>query len=127
MKKTDEELFKELPAPPEGAAFSLKSVRSVPTGPKGDPHYYVIGPQHINLNEGMYLDIAAVEKKGAKCCHKYCNAPHAAHTTEPVAFIEVEQNNDLNTVVGLHYYLMSIKTKAEELGIAGFAFPKKGQ
>lgn len=125
-KMTDEEVLKQIPVPPEGAVFSLRSVRSVPTGPKGDPHPYCVGPQHLSLNEGMYLNVEAVEKKGARCAMRGCGLTYAEHTSDRALFIEVPQNSDLNAVPGLHTYLLSIKEKATELGISGFAFPNKG-
>lgn len=87
----------------------------------------------------MYLNEAAIaraEAKGAKCdiCRRLCRKgkqpqilPFSEHEKQKALFIEVEDNQDLNSITGLHPYLLQIKPLAEQLGIQGFAFPMRAK
>ena len=119
---TEYEMFTQLPLPPEGSCFSLKDVRKVSV-----PHPFMITPAHVTFasKRGGILDEHNIRHSGAPCGMKGCQVKFSEHKTQVVAVVEVPQNRDLNAVEGLHAYLLSIKDKATELGIEGFAFPIK--
>jgi hypothetical protein len=120
-----EELLKDLTAPPDGSAFRLLKVERLTM-----PHPYCITPRHVaeaSDNFGGMLNEAAIEsaeKHGAHCGTQGCRLAYGQHETSVTLFIGVPQNGDLNAVPGLHRYLLSIKERAVQLGISGFAFPE---
>ena len=128
-----EELFKEIPPPPEGSVFSLLELRHV----NHTPHPYVVGPRHVAMASDKFGGrlsedaIRATEEDGGSCYmgegrwKNRCQIPYDKHTSEIACFISCPDVADLNTVTGLHAYLKSLQPKCAELGIAGFAFVKQ--
>jgi hypothetical protein len=92
------------------------------------PHPYCIAPKHLELNEGMVLDIPATEAKGAVCdiCRKAAKKtgqpilPYSEH--KQALLVEVNDKRELKDIPELKKYLLSIKEKAEKEGYVGFAF-----
>jgi len=122
---TDYERYSQLPLPPEGSGFKLKDVDTIAV-----PHPFMITPTHVAYasKHGGVLDEHNITYSGGRCGMKNCQLKFSEHKSQVTASIEVPQNRDLNAVEGLHAYLLSIKDKAVELGIEGFAFPvKKGE
>lgn len=119
-----------LPPPPPGVSFKLLKLEE-----RVLPHPYCITPKHLQYADSMYLDGAAIERaegKGAVCdiCRKEVRAQrqpailtYGQHEKVLMLFIGVSANQqkDLNSVKGLHSYLL--KLKKANLGIGGFAFP----
>lgn len=132
MTEQDQNIFNQLPKPSRKLAFRLLKVEDVYS-----PHLYCITPKHLEYADSMYLDevaIARAEAKGAKCdicirLHKVGKQPETLpfneHLKQKALFVEVENNQDLNEIKGLHSYLLKVKPLAERLGIQGFAFPAK--
>jgi hypothetical protein len=116
------------PQPPEGSTFRLRECKKIAV-----PHPYVIGAGHVGIASDKFggrLGIPAIEaaeRKGIGCQWRGCQLSHKEHTNDLTLFIEVESNSNLNSIPGLHAYLVSIKAQAEALGVKGFAFPKVGQ
>lgn len=120
----------QVPAPPEGAVFRLKKLDTVSI-----PHPYMITPRHVSWASdhwGGMLGKEAIrdaEKHGAECgiCRDKQHRDGSRilsideHESSLTLFIVVPQNRDLNSVTGLHAYLL--KLKEANLGIEGFAFP----
>lgn len=119
-----EEVFNQIPPPPEGSAFTLEKVERVPV-----PHPYVVTASHITNSKGMYLDLDRAERHGSSCGWKgrdgtRCTLSYKEHTNHLTVFVRVlKRISNLKDVPGLYDYLMSIKDKAEALGVKGFAFP----
>jgi hypothetical protein len=96
----------------------------------GVPHPYCIGADHLRLNAGMYLNIPAVEEKGARC--DICKQGNRKYGERILPFdehklallVEVNDTRELNKMPELHAYLLSIKAQAEADGYVGFAFVK---
>ena len=69
------------------------------------------------------------------CAHPRCDVSYENHTSDVVALIQVTAAGELKDVPHLQEFLMSIKDRANELGVAGFAFvqapkayePKEGE
>jgi hypothetical protein len=118
----------DFPTPPEGSAFRLRKVTTI-----SQPHPYCITGRHIVHAAdkwGGRLGAAAIEsaeRGGAHCGWKGCQLPYDEHTSDTALVIEVDDNRDLNKVVGLQEYLLLIKEKAQELNVDGFAFPNPRQ
>ena len=104
--------------PPTDAVFTLEKVEKISL-----PHPYVITPKHITESTGMYLDVEGAEQRGARCGWGGCTLKYKEHETMVTLFVRVPQHRDLNAVPGLGAYLTSIKDRAAELGVQGFAFP----
>jgi hypothetical protein len=129
---TEQEIYAQIPRPPEGSAFTLLKVQKVTT-----PHPYCITPKHVAVAADHHcgmLNEAAIEdaeKRGARCgtCREMAKRnrdsvlSYREHETNTALFIQVPQDRNLNAVQGLHAYLLSIKALAESLGVTGFAFP----
>lgn len=115
------EAMSKLPKLPEGATF--KPLRLETTV---HPHPFMITNQHIAKAPGGRLDpsVAPCGMKGTGRYGADCDLSYAEHEQSETLFIEVEQNNDLNAIPGLGPWLQLVKDA--DLGIAGFAFPKKG-
>jgi hypothetical protein len=114
----------DLPALQEDAVFSLQKIEKVSL-----PHPYCIGTKHVVYASDNYSGrlgedaIRDAEKHGAHCEMKGCNLSYDEHESPLTLFIRVPQNKDLNTIPGLHAYLLAVKEA--NLGIEGFAFPTK--
>ena len=122
----------ELPAPPPDAAFRLVKVEKI-----SNPHPYCITPKHVEVAADQFSGmlgedaIRAAEKQGAKCdiCRQRAKRGERIlsfeeHENPLTLFVSVPNNRaDLNTISGLHAYLLSLKPKLAELGIEGIAFP----
>lgn len=110
------EILKSWPIP-SGAQFTLHEITTV----NHKPHPYTIGPKHLEASSGI-LDESVCRR--VPCAHPYCSTSYENHTHETVAVIQVSADGELADVPGLHDYLLSVKAKAEELGIDGFVFTK---
>lgn len=133
MKDKMQQLLEQIPALDAELSFTLLKVENVVM-----PHPYCITPKHLEYADSMFLNetsIARAEQRGAVCdiCRKLVRngdqpeiLSHSAHESHTTLFIQADDNSDLNAVEGLHEYLLSIKPKAESLGIQGFAFPASG-
>ena len=130
---TDEEVAAipaALPPPPEGSAFEVEKATRVTL-----PHPYCITPKHVEVaadhHSGMLGEYAIedAEKRGAKCGMRGCLLPYSSHESQVMLVIVVKgRPKDLNSVPGLHAYLLAVKDKAVELGVEGCAFPdRRGQ
>jgi len=96
------------------------------------PHPYCITPKHL-LPGRMYLDestIKEAEQQGAQCdiCRVRVKKGLQSsvlsvdeHRKQKTLFLEVPKG-DLNSIPGLHEYLLKIKPKLMELKIDGIAF-----
>ena len=136
MTEKEKVMFEALPKPSEGSEFRLSRVVTY-----SDPHPYCIGPRHVAYAAdhcgGMLSEsaIEEAEKYGVKCAmklgrgHGRCGQSYRDHKSMPTAVIVLHNDHpaDLNAIPGLHTYLLSIKEKATELGIEGFAFPTEKQ
>lgn len=122
-----------LPQPPEGSTFKIRECRKI-----ASPHPYVIGAGHVGIASDRFSGMLGVdaikyaEKQGIGCKwegyhRERCQLSYEEHTNDLTLIIEVESNDNLNSLPGLHAYLVSIKAQAEALGIKGFAFPKFSQ
>src|SRR5579863_6173438 len=127
---TDEQLksvFEQIPAPATDSVFKTEKVVKVSL-----PHPYCIIPKHVAVAAddfgGMLGEsaIEAAERMGVRCGMNGCNLPYRKHESQVTLVIVVPVGSrDLNAVPGLHKYLLSIKDKATELGVRGFAFPSR--
>ena len=92
----------------------------------GIPHPYMITPEHIQYTEGVYLDIAGAEKKGACCeiCQKSGDKILSLAEHEKALLVECKANikSGKKTSKELKDFLLKIKKKTAENGYAGFAF-----
>ena len=125
----------QIPPPPEGCKFRVAS--EVLT--HCDPHPFMIGPRHVEIAAdhfgGMLGDAAlyAAERQGITCYMKdshghRCTLSRADHKTLYALQIVIpERVADLNTIVGLHDYLVSIKDAVNTLALDGVAFPSEEQ
>ena len=129
MQPEHQKILDAISPPPAGASFSLVKVDTV-----AQPHPYCITPKHVAAASdhfGGMLGAAAIEyaeQHGARCdiCRQQGRfLSYKEHTSDLTLFIgvPVKLQKSLDEVPGLHQYLMSIKEKAESLGITGFAFP----
>jgi hypothetical protein len=103
------------------------------------PHPYCITPRHLTgksiyLNEETIRD--AEKNNNAVCdiCRKLVKAGRQKnimsfdeHQKALTLFIEVPDNEDLNSVPDLHEYLLKIKPVLIKYGIDGIAFKKAGE
>jgi hypothetical protein len=122
--------LKALPLP-VGAQFSIHEV----TNANHKPHPYTIGQRHMEeaQKHGGIIGEAVCSK--VRCAHPGCSIGYKEHTSESVCFIQVTAPGELKDVPFLQEFLVSIKDKANELGISGFAFvqapktyePEKGE
>src|SRR3990172_4362622 len=117
-----------LPKPPEGSTFRIRECKKIAA-----PHPYCIGSGHV-VHASKYFNgmlgtdaIKSAERQGIHCAICKGQYKFEDHTNDMTLVIEVEDNDNLNKIPGLHAYLVAIKAKAEELGIKGFAFPRRGQ
>lgn len=123
MNEKEQAIFDALPKPTD-VEFELVKIESVCL-----PHPYCITVKHVvhaadHFNGSLSMEaIEDAEKHGVSC--GTCHHSYSEHTTELTAWIAVPQNRDLNAVVGLHAYLLSIKEQAAALGVESFAFPLK--
>jgi hypothetical protein len=121
------DILEQIPPPPEGSVFALQKVETISV-----PHPYVIGPRHVAIASDRFSGrlgedaIEASERAGYGCQHPRCQLSHKEHESMRTLFVLLDSKpGDLNNVPGLHAYLVSIKERAESLGIQGFAFPHR--
>ena len=109
--------LKALPLP-AGAQFSIHDV----TNANHKPHPYTIGQKHMTeaQKHGGVIGEAVCAKVG--CAAPGCGLSYKEHTSDIVAFVQVTAQGELKDVPFLQDFLVSIKDKANELGVAGFAF-----
>ena len=102
------------------------------------PHPYCIGTKHVCHASDNFGGILCKEciLDGEKYHQIFCDICkkgrgkiylYDEHTSDKVLAIEVNENEDLNTIPGLHNYLLRVKDLAIAEGIQGFIFPRKGQ
>lgn len=100
----------------EGGVFAVKSVDNV----NHRPHPYVIGPNHINRNRGIYLgsdQIREMEKEhGPMCCHPGCKRTYDEHESDKVLFLQLKRDA---TGDEANAELVKIREMMEADGIAG--------
>ena len=95
----------------------------------GMPHPYCITPKHVAVASDYHsgrLDGYAIEdaeRRGARCGVRNCNLSWDEH--EQAILVQVDDHRELKDVPGLQEYLLSIKERAENDKIAGFAFIQK--
>lgn len=119
----EDDKFKEFGESEKG---NFKAVDTI-----GHPHPYCITPKHLELNEGMYLDIEATEEKGAVC--DICREVHNKDKSKPILkysehkqilLIGCNPKEELQGNKELKQYLLKIKDLTEKKGYIGFAFLK---
>jgi hypothetical protein len=127
---TNDEIYQQMPKPPEGSLFELERVEDIHVTPGGHP--YCIGPKHVAEAADHFLgmlDQAAIESaetKGVRCYSCKEKHDHPNHNREKVLFVLIPKGfKDLNSIPGLSGYLYSVKPKLKEFGIDGIAFPDK--
>lgn len=113
--KQRREILAQLPAPEKGLSFTLRKVDLIVL-----PHAFHITSQHMKNSR-----VTILEADSAPCGYPGCQLSSSEHKSQLTLFIRVPQNRDLNAIEGLHDYLLSIKEKAAELNIEGFAFPDR--
>ena len=119
----------DLPSPPEGSPFRLREVKKI-----SYPHPYGIKAAHVGIAADKFSGrlgedaIKYAERQGITCFICQGQYKFEDHKTDLTLVIEVDDNKvNLNNVPGLKEYLLSIKEKAEALGIKAFAFPNPSQ
>jgi hypothetical protein len=128
---TDEDILAQIPPPPEGSAFHLEKVKKV-----SFPHPYCITPQHVEVASDHHCGILNqdaiddAERRGVRCgggspYELPCKLSYREHRHDLTLFVRVavRLRSSLNEIPGLRDYILSIKEKAESLGIQAFAFP----
>lgn len=119
----------DFPNPPEGSPFRLREVKKISI-----PHPYGIKAAHVVVASDKFGGrlgeeaIKYAERQGITCFICQGQYKFEDHTNDLTLVIEVDSGqHNLNSLPGLKEYLLSIKMRAEELGVKGFAFPKPGQ
>lgn len=100
----------------------------------GVPHPYCIGAKHLELNDGMVLNIESTEEKGAQCeiCKKLVRdgklqkvLTYKEHERALVVVCKKEPKEKSKYHKELHDFLLKIKDKVSKDGYAGFTFLKE--
>ena len=130
MKAT---LLAELPRPEGTALFTFAGIKR-----HSIPHPYCITSAHVAEASDHHfgrLDnsaIEAAEKKGVRCGMNGCWLTAAEHKSVPLVVVAVKGETkvrDLNTVPGLHAYLLACKKIVERVvgSEGGFLLPMEYQ
>lgn len=126
VKSKEENKFKKYGKSKDGNYY-IKDVIGV-------PHTYCVGVKHLELNDGMYLDIEGAEEKGAQCeiCKKLVRdgklkkvLTYKEHERALVVVCKKEPKEKTKYHKELHNFLLKIKDKVSKDGYAGFAFLKE--
>lgn len=90
---------------------------SIPTGPKGDPHPFVVGARHVAYAADHCAGVLDETALAAIDCAQ-CRRPLYEHTTEQGAVIEFTAPCTRQEVGD---WLFTVKGWAEDNGVDGFA------
>lgn len=133
----NKDIIAKLPPVPEGAKFRIAGTDSF----NFKPHPFCITPGHVAAAANHYSGMLTAEAiRNSHCAcgvgrsgspilgQDPCNLSYDEHTHETALVIVVPNDvKDLNTLEGLHAWLVEAKPVAEAEKIDGFMFPSEAQ